>query len=88
MGETAGIFTLKAQFIPWGIIFGACQRAIGPIHFIRPGKRWDIFRKTFNRFQKKKDNSFIKQPRAGQLNVYPFVQEIVSKSLKECVKVG
>lgn len=68
--EAGSVFILKAQLIPLGYILAvlqdSCKRTIGHLRFIRSGKGWNIFRKSFNRIQKKEDNS-----RAGQLNAYP-----------------
>jgi len=42
MGDTAGILSMKAQFIPLGITFGSCRKHVGHFRIYSFRKKWDI----------------------------------------------
>ena len=42
MGDTAGILSMKAQFITLGITFGSCGKRVSHFWFYLFRKRWDI----------------------------------------------
>ena len=74
MGDTAGIFTSKARFIPLGIAFGGCRKRVGFIRFEKGEIFWKKTKGTAEGTSKDLDNSVIKLPCANRLVIlYPFV---------------